>query len=213
MIKNIVFDLGNVLVEFRPIDYMLRIGLDREILNELNKLIFKNPMWNEFDRGTITIEDYCEQLKQENSRFATDIDKIFSSNWMKKMFIEKKDVSKFLIEMSQRYNIYILSNVSKYVLEYIKTLDFWKYVTGGTYSYLESSCKPEKQIYKSFFKENKLNPKECLFLDDKTENIEAAKKFGMEGIVFKDLQEVKEKLEAEKIIKNLKEKLIYDYER
>ena len=58
-----------------------------------------------------------------------------------------------------------------------------------------------------------MNPKECLFLDDKTENIEAAKKFGMEGIVFKDLQEVKEKLEEEKIIKNLKEKLIYDYER
>ena len=69
MLKNLVFDLGNVLVEFRPIDYMLRIGIEAEITAELNKLIFANPLWNEFDRGTITIEEYSKRLKVEHPRF------------------------------------------------------------------------------------------------------------------------------------------------
>lgn len=69
MLKNLVFDLGNVLVEFRPIDYMLRIGFKPAIAAKLNELIFANPMWNEFDRGTITIESYCKKLKKENACF------------------------------------------------------------------------------------------------------------------------------------------------
>ena len=195
MLKNLVFDLGNVLVEFRPIDYMLRIGFKPEIAIELNKLIFANPMWNEFDRGTITIESYCEKLKEENPQFSAEIDKVFDSGWVSNMFILDRDVSRFLEEMSHKYRIFILSNVSECVLEYIKTLGFWRHVTGGTYSYLIGACKPEKEIYETFFRENNLNPRECLFLDDKPENIQAAQKLGMKGIVFKkNLEEVKEKI-------------------
>lgn len=95
--------------------------------------------------------------------------------------------------MSHKYRIFILSNVSQYVLEHIKTLGFWKHVSGGTYSYLIRACKPEKEIYEAFFRENHVNPAECLFLDDKSENIEAAKKWGMKGIIFKkNLEEVLE---------------------
>lgn len=195
MLKNLVFDLGNVLVEFRPIDYMLRIGSEAEITAELNKLIFANPLWNEFDRGTITIEEYSKRLKVENPQFISEIDRIFGSGWVSNMFILDRDVSRFLEEMSHKYRIFILSNVSECVFEYIKTLGFWKHVTGGTYSYLIGACKPERKIYETFFRENNLNPEECLFLDDKPENIQAAKKFGMNGIVFnKNLKEVKEKI-------------------
>lgn len=193
MVKNLVFDLGNVLVEFKPIDYMLRIGFEPEMATELNKLIFANPMWNEFDRGTITIESYSKQLKKENPQFSAEIDRVFGSDWVSNMFILDSDVSEFLEEMSHKYRIFILSNVSQYVLEHIKTLGFWKHVSGGTYSYLIRACKPEKEIYEAFFRENHVNPAECLFLDDKPENIEAAKKWGMKGIIFKkNLEEVLE---------------------
>lgn len=193
MVKNLVFDLGNVLVEFKPIDYMLRIGFEPEMATELNKLIFSNPMWNEFDRGTITIESYSKQLKKENPQFSAEIDRVFGSDWVSNMFILDSDVSEFLEEMSHKYRIFILSNVSQYVLEHIKTLGFWKHVSGGTYSYLIRACKPEKEIYEAFFRENHVNPAECLFLDDKPENIEAAKKWGMKGIIFKkNLEEVLE---------------------
>lgn len=193
MLKNIVFDLGNVLVEFKPIDYMLRMGFESAIATELNKLIFANPMWNEFDRGTITIESYCEYLKEKHPQFSAEIDRVFGSDWVSNMFILDSNVSRFLEEMSHKYRIFVLSNVSEYVFEYIQTLGFWKHVSGGTYSYLIRACKPEEEIYEAFFRENHLNPVECLFLDDKPENIEAAKKIGMKGIVFKkNLEEVLE---------------------
>lgn len=195
MLKNIVFDLGNVLVKFNPIEYMLKIGIEQKDVEILNNLIFKNQMWNEFDRGTITIENYCKKLKKDNPQYGTQIDKIFAPNWEKNLFLLNTEVAKFLEETSKKYKKYILSNVSEQVLKYIKTLDFWNYVTGGTYSYTIKACKPEKEIYEAFFKENNLIPEECLFLDDKEENIKTANQFGMKGIVFDgNIEKVKKKI-------------------
>lgn len=195
MIKNIVFDLGNVLVEFKPKDYMMRIGFEEEKAERLNAIIFKNPMWNEFDRGTITIEQYAKKLKEENPEYAEDIDKIFEAGWAAKLFRLVPVVVDFLNELSTTYKIYVLSNVSEYVLSYLKTLGFWQNVTSGTYSYILKACKPEKEIYESFFKDNNLKPEECFFLDDKPENIEAARKMRMDGIIFTgDIAAVKAQL-------------------
>ena len=195
MLKNIVFDLGNVLVKFNPIEYMLKIGIEQKDVEILNDLIFKNQMWNEFDRGTITIENYCKKLKKDNAQYGTQIDKIFAPNWEKNLFLLNTEVAKFLEETSKKYKIYILSNVSEQVLKYIKTLDFWKYVTGGTYSYTIKACKPEKEIYEVFLKQNNLIPEKCFFLDDKAENIKAAEQFGMKGIVFDgNVEKVKKKI-------------------
>ena len=191
MIKNIVFDLGNVLVEFKPIDYLLRIGFKPKEAEILSKIVFLNPMWNEFDRGTITIEQYSEKLKKENPQYIKEIEKIFDSDWLVNMFIEDKEMSKFLEEMSHKYNIYVLSNISEYVLNYVKNFGFWNYVTGGTFSYQVKACKPEKEIYEAFLNQNNVIPQECLFIDDKAENIEMAKEIGINGIVFKNnLQEI-----------------------
>ena len=184
MIKNLVFDLGNVLVEFMPKKYLTELGISE--VNELYEIIFKDPRWNEFDRGTIKIEEYVTLLKNENPQYASYFDVIFGENWTYKLFKVKDNTVSFLKQASKSYNIYILSNISEYVLNYIKTLDFFRYVNSGTYSYLVKSCKPEDAIYNTFIKENNLIPQECLFLDDIPANIEAAKKVGMNGIVFHD---------------------------
>lgn len=192
-IQYLVFDLGNVLVEFKPADYLRRIGIPEADVETLVKLIFNDKRWNEFDRGTITIEEYTSDLKIENPRYAKSIEEIFSGNWPQKFLIPKKDSIKFLEEASSKYGIYILSNVSKYVLDYIKTLDFFRYVSGGTYSYQVHLCKPEPEIYEMFLKEHYLQPNECLFLDDLPANIEQAQKNRMHGIIFNDnIQEVRD---------------------
>ena len=185
MIRNVVFDLGNVLVEFKPKSYLESLGItDSE---NLSQLIFKDPRWNEFDRGTLLIEDYVNDLKRENPNYAQCFDMIFCENWASKLFKPKEKSIEFLkTQVFPNYKIYILSNVSQYVLNYIKTLDFFPYVTSGTYSYQVKSCKPEEEIYHKFFKENQVAPQECLFLDDLPANIETAKRLGMSGIVFND---------------------------
>ena len=58
MIKNLVFDLGNVLVEFKPKDYMERLGFPETTINDLYQIIFKDKRWGKFDIGDITIEEY-----------------------------------------------------------------------------------------------------------------------------------------------------------
>lgn len=186
MIQNLVFDLGNVLVEFCPDEYMKRLGFDSQKAKKLEEIIFKDPRWNEFDRGAIVLENYVRDLKKENPQYAEDLDCIFQKDWVSSLFLPKVESIEFLKEASKTYNIYILSNVSQVVLDYIKTLDFWKFVTSGTYSYLLKSCKPEEKIYTTFLEENGLRPEECFFMDDKPENIQAAKALKMEGIVFKD---------------------------
>ncbi len=199
MIRNLVFDLGNVLVEFKPKDYIKSLGFNEEDATNLHKIIFKDKRWNEFDRGTITIDEYIEALKSENPEYIERIDMIFSKDWISNLLKPKLETIEFLEKMSKYYGIYVLSNISMCALEYLKTLDFWKDVDAGTYSYQIGYCKPESEIYEAFFEDNNLNPQECLFLDDLLPNIEAAEKAGMKGIVFKDnLDEVSEYLMKDK---------------
>ena len=198
MIKNLVFDLGNVLVEFKPEEYLRRLGIcDIEVLT---KMIFKDKRWNEFDRGTITIQKYVSDLKLENPDYSESIDRIFCDGWTNKLLRPKEATGNFLQELSKQYDVFILSNVSEYALNYIRTLDFFRFVTGGTYSYMLKACKPEERIYTSFLQDHSLKAEECLFMDDLPQNIEAAKKLGMHGIVFKDnIEEIRDflKMHAE----------------
>ena len=184
MIKNLIFDLGNVLVEFKPMEYLIDLGIPEA--EKLTKIIFKDDRWNEFDRGTIQLEKYITDLKRENPQYSSYFDMIFNENWLYKLFKVKENTVSFLKEASKSYNIYILSNISELVLNYIKTFDFFEYVTAGTYSYVIKSCKPEEKIYYTLIKDNNLIPQECLFLDDIPANIETAKKVGINGIVFND---------------------------
>lgn len=186
MIKNLVFDLGNVLVEFKPKDYMQRLGFSEDDTENLFQIIFKDKRWNEFDRGTITIDEYTQDLKAEHPEYSEQITTMFSNNWPENFLKPKQASIDFLQKVSNKYDIYVLSNVSEYVLDYVKSLSFWDKVKSGTYSYQIGSCKPEPEIYEAFLRDNKVKPEECLFLDDLSQNIEAAKKFGMKGIVFHD---------------------------
>ena len=186
MIKNLVFDLGNVLVEFKPKDYMERLGFPEDTINDLYQIIFKDERWSKFDIGDITIEEYVTALKSEHPDLANRIDLMFSGNWPANFLRPKPQSIDFLNRAHDRYGIYVLSNVSSYVLDYVKSIGFWDKVSGGTYSYAVKSLKPDSEIYKRFFNDNGVKPEECLFLDDLPQNIEAAKKAGMHGIVFND---------------------------
>lgn len=198
MIKNIVFDLGNVLVEFQPKDYMKRLGFHDQEIEDLFIIIFKDKRWSEFDRGTIKIEEYTQALCTEHPEYADKITQMFSGNWTANFLKPKEASIQFLLDASEHYKIFVLSNVSEYVLTYVKGLGFWDKVSGGTYSYDVRCLKPDPEIYQRFLSDNNVIPSECLFLDDLPANIEAAKAAGMNGIVFCDnLNEVQDVLHAD----------------
>ena len=192
MIKNIVFDIGNVLIEFKPKNYMKRLGFNDDEIEDLFQIIFKDKRWEDIDLGILNIEEYTQALCSEHPEYKDKITQMFSENWRKEFLKPKEDSIQFLLEASKNYNIYLLSNISEYVLTYVKELGFWDKVSGGTYSYNVRYLKPESEIYQSFINDNNVVPNECLFLDDIQKNIDSAKAAGMNGIVFSDnLDEVK----------------------
>lgn len=196
MIKNIVFDLGAVLVTFNPEKYLKQYGWDENTNQELKKIIFNSEEWEECDRGKYkNNSDLVKVLCDSNPAYADKIRLVLNKNWVKLLCL-KEDTADFLKELKQKgFKIYVLSNLSEESYEFIKNYDFWEHVDGGVFSYLEKMCKPDLRIYEILLQRYELVPGETIFIDDVEKNIEAAEKIGMHGIIFQQLERVKREVE------------------
>ena len=200
MIKNVVFDLGNVLLDFNPLDYLKAKGIEdsvkcKEIFNE----IFKSEEWFMLDRGTITEEEAVRVLC-ERSKGNSELIKLAMDNWYD-ILTPIDGTVKVLEEISNAgYNLYVLSNFHLLAYENVtKRYPFFNYFNGGIISYKENLIKPEEEIYLRLIKRYNIIPEETIFIDDTLENVEAAKVFGINGIVFKNPNNLREELKGYKI--------------
>ncbi|ERK30867.1 HAD family hydrolase [Clostridium intestinale] len=200
MIKNIVFDLGNVLLDFNPLDYLKAKGIEdsvkcKEIFNE----IFKSEEWLMLDRGTITEEEAIRVLC-ERSKGNSELIKLAMDNWYD-ILTPIDGTVKILEEIRNAgYNLYVLSNFHLLAYENVtKRYPFFKYFHGDIISYKENVIKPEEEIYIRLIKRYNIIPEETIFIDDTLENVEAAKVFGINGIVFKSPDNLREELKRYKI--------------
>ncbi len=195
MIKNIVFDLGNVLVEFNPQAYLEGLGYSAEEIPPLIDIIY-GDYWNRYDRGDYkTVADLRIALCKKYPKYGNDFFKILQPDWVN-IHRVITDTADYLGELKQRgYKIYILSNLATESYEFVKKLDFFQKIDGGVFSTFENACKPEEKLYRVLLERYNLNADECVFLDDKPENIEVAEKLGINGIVFTDFGTAKQQLE------------------
>ena len=93
------------------------------------------------------------------------------------------------------YRVYILSNYAKHTYDCTReALSFLSDVDGAVFSFQKHRIKPEPELYEALTEQYRLNPAECLFLDDKPENIETAKRLGWNGIVFTTYEEALQQL-------------------
>lgn len=202
MIKYIIFDIGNVLLEFSPLDYLKKLFLEEDISAELHEQIFKSPEWLLLDRGTITQEKTVELLSLRHPHNADKIRASFDG-WME-ILTPKLDSVEIVKKLhASNYKLLLLSNFHKDAFEFIiDKYDFFKLFQGGIISYNEKLLKPEPEIYKTLLNKYNINEKEALFIDDTLENTEGAKKVGINAIVFKDSQQLKKELMNFNIIIN-----------
>ena len=83
------------------------------------------------------------------------------------------------------YRIYFLSNYSEGLYEKTKDrLHFIESFHGGVFSWKEKCLKPDARIYRILLKRYDLNPASCLFFDDREDNVVAACREGIHGVVF-----------------------------
>ena len=196
MIRNIVFDIGNVLGIFRWREYIESLGYKGEAAERLAKATTQNILWREIDRGVMPLDEIIERMIATDPEMEEAIRLFFVD---RRTLVEEYDYSAgWLKELKSRgYGIYLLSNYSEDHFQYITSkYRFFGNEDGRVISYQEKVLKPEPEIYNILFERYGLVPGECVFLDDTPENIEGAVNVGMKGIVFKNYEQGRAELEA-----------------
>ena len=185
MIKNVVFDLGGVVVDWSPERLLTTYPGDKELPVALFKKGFFQLYWSEFDRGTITQAEMVIAMSDFAGRtYAECWDFV---EFIKHTLDNLPATCELIEELSGRgYRLFCLSNMSVEYYDYLKDRKVFSFFEGRIISALEHTIKPEKEIYQILFDRYHLIPKETLFADDLAANIEAARTMGIQTVHFTD---------------------------
>ena len=185
MIKNVIFDIGNVLLNFDPKVYVESKVIEEKV-DEIYESIFKSEEWLMLDRGTITEEVAKANIinrKIENEEF---INLVFE-NWYDILTPIESSIELLKKLKENGYRVFYLSNFHLAAFEYVtRKHDFFNLFEGGVVSYNEKLLKPEKEIYERIMDKYKIQPEETVFIDDTQENVKAAMKHGIKGIILEN---------------------------
>lgn len=194
MIKNIVFDMGNVLLDYDPgvcLDYFLEDESDKALIM---RELFQGPEWICGDLGYLTDEERYEQVKERIPERLHHALKNCAIQWP--MCMKPIAGAKDFCEDAKLkgYRLYVLSNASCSFYDYFpQEFAPLSYFDGVVVSCNIHRIKPDSEIYEYLLEKYHLIPEECFFLDDRPENVEEAKALGMDGMVFEgDYQNVRD---------------------
>lgn len=176
MIKNIIFDIGNVILFFDR-DFLLSHfykGEHYELLKE--KLFYK---WEELDEDLITLKDYEKRVTDSLPYHLHAPAIAVLNNW--EYYMSKKEgIVDLIRELKQKgYNLYILSNMTRHFIERDYKFPILKEFDGIVYSAPIGMIKPNEKIFDYILKKFNLVPEECIFTDDMKTNLAAAARFGI----------------------------------
>lgn len=182
MYKNIIFDVGGVLFDYHWIDVIAMTGISYEEALELGPKLFESPLWQELDLGIRPYFEVVEELANANPGYEENVKEFLTKvermpEGRPKVWEEVKRLKK------AGYKLYILSNYSEYMFSiHTKDKPFIKEMDGLMVSYMPHICKPDRGIYEALIAKYGLNPAECLFFDDRKENVEGAIACGIDAV-------------------------------
>ena len=187
MITTIVFDMGNVLVDFRWRELFREMGLHGERYERMCAATVLDPVWNEFDRGKWSDEQMLEAFIK-NAPELEDVMKEFMYERFTGLLKKFDYTDEWIASLKAAgYRTYILSNFSqKAYRECADELDYISKVDDAVISYMIGLIKPDPAIYRYLLDTYDLVPEETVFIDDTKVNTEAARKFGINTILFTD---------------------------
>lgn len=194
MIKNVIFDVGNVLVAFCWEKALHEMGFDGEVFEAVANATVRTPVWNEFDRGEWSEEEILQAFIGNAPEYEREICRFFERI---EQTIEPYDYSRTWIQglMEKGYKTYVLSNFPRRIYERGRDkLAFEQDLSGAVFSYTVKTVKPEEKIYRILMERYHLDAAECVFIDDRQDNLDAAARLGMKTILFTDYHKACEKL-------------------
>jgi glucose-1-phosphatase len=183
MFKNIIFDLGNVLISFIPSEYLKKKNYPLNIRNTILNDIFRSEEWKKLDNGDTTVSEAIESIALKSALKREEIDLVF--NLRVDIMFPLDDNVRLLPELKkQGFRVFYLSNFHLDTFEAVKNdYYFFRYFDGGVISAEIKISKPDVRIYKYILDKYTLIPEECLYIDDIEENISAADSAGMQTLL------------------------------
>lgn len=195
MIKNIVFDMGNVIIRFDPELFMVRLGLAEEDRKLLKRELFVSLEWSRMDRGSLTDEEAAEIVCRRVPERLHDAVRRLVGMWDRPI-LPVEGMYELVKELrGMGYGIYLLSNASFRQHDYWPRVPASKFFDGTLISADVKLVKPQPEIYRLLCDKFSLLPEECVFIDDSTSNAEGAYFCGINALVFHgDAHEMRLKL-------------------
>lgn len=200
--KNLVFDIGNVLVENRYVVALENFGLAAEAAEDVYEKVFRESkdLWKLYDLGSIGKEALAKEYASRYPEYASEI------AWL----IDRgEDYSLYFPELyevidqirSLGCGIYIISNYPKDFFENLEEKSplgpFLREADGMAVSFRVNLTKPDPEIYRALYDSCSIRPGESIFFDDKKENVEAARETGMDAVVVKSPSDLRDRLVRE----------------
>ncbi|MBO6119186.1 MAG: HAD family phosphatase [Lachnospiraceae bacterium] len=185
MIKNIIFDMGNVLIDFNPMQYVGELHLaNKEEEEKVFKAAYLNFKSIYMDYGRITEEEFVNHVVEGIGEEYRDKIKELIINWHKYL-TPIKGMEEIVKELKDKgYKIYLLSNAGFSQHDYWDRIPASKYFDGKVVSCDVGEVKPFREIYEALYKKFNIKPEESFFIDDLIINVFGANRTGMEGYVF-----------------------------
>ena len=184
MIKNIVFDIGNVLADFRWKEYMIEKGLDGPTIKRVMAASIMSPDWDLFDMGMFDDDEALRRFASYDPELQPVLERVYRR--IDGMIVPFDYATDWIKSLKDRgFSTYYLSNYSRKAYEECKeSLEFMKYADGGVMSFQEHVLKPDPAIYQRLLDKYNLKAEESVFLDDTQKNVDAALQLGFKAFTF-----------------------------
>ena len=195
MIKNIIFDIGEVLIDFSWREHMQELGFSESTIEALGKGWVCSPLWDELDRGAMPEEEALALAKAALPEYEKEIDTFWSNP--DGIVRCRKRSAPWLRSLRERgYNVYLLSNYPHTLFEaHQKDFEFLPYTNGRVVSSYLGIMKPDRRIYEELLSKYSLDAEECIFIDDRQVNLDGAQALKINTLLFRNMQQAIDELD------------------
>ena len=187
MYKSIVFDLGGVMIDFDPKSYLVDRLCNAEMEEKVYDLTFGSEEWKLLDAGQISrYEGNSRMLKRAQAAGCGFEVQGVLDDWVH-ILRPRHRMQELVRRMkSHGYCVYYLSNMPQDILDMLREHGVLDQFDGGVASCEVHINKPDARIYQALLDKYQLKAEECVFIDDRLENVQAAFALGFAGIQMKD---------------------------
>lgn len=180
--RNIIFDVGDVLLDYRWKEMLMQdYGLDEPTTELLGPEMFADSLWHEFDLWNYSEEEIIQAFEAKYPEHGAHIRWFITHGELMK--VPRPEVYKRVRQLKEQgYGVYLLSNYPESLFKkHTDGADFMKAIDGAVVSYQIHKTKPEREIYDYLIDTYQLNREECLFFDDRLENVKGSMNWGIDA--------------------------------